>query len=230
MARIFWTTDKEEKLNTLFPVKNYSELASYFGVTEIAVRVKCKRLGLLKSNQFTLYGYISQNDLLKELKSKGIVISRDVLLSLRRCNIIENKEKANKKDLVYYPIETIQILVNIFDGYVLLRSVHHLFNHSDRHLIQNLVRRDPKIKYKKLDGYVNILIHKGSIDYLLKLESDYLKLPEFAKKVFYSVSGVHHLIKINQIKPIKLGQRNYIHKSYISKIKDFYVPRINKYK
>lgn len=226
----FWTEEKDEILRENYYKMSFKSLAKKLEATsEIAVQVRAKRLGLRRKKQMSCYGFKSESDLLRELKTKGLYITHDILLGLRKSKIIECK-KLSKYSYNFYSIETCKFIEDLFSNYDLLMTVHQKLNlrgHSPR-MIHSWVKQDC-IKTKKFEGSPLIFIHKESTKFLINLTTNYLLVSEFSKLVHYSVATVNSMIRRGIIKAVKFANKYWIEKGFIDKIKYYYSPKINQF-
>jgi len=230
MGKKFWTDEKDEILRLNYYKMSFKSLAKKLeAVSEIAVQVRTKRLGLKRKKQMSCYGFKSEADLLRELKAKGLYITHDILLGLRKSKVIECK-KLSKYSYNFYSIETCKFIEDLFSNYDLLMTVHqklNIRNHS-RRMVHHWVRQDG-IKIKKFEGSPLIFIHKESTKFLMNLTTNYLLVSEFSKLVHYEVITINSMIRRGIIKAVKFANKYWIEKGFIDKIKYHYVPRTNQF-
>ena len=230
MGKKFWTDEKDEILRLNYYKMSFKSLAKKLEASsENAVKVRCQRLGLKRKNQMSCYGFKSESDLLKELTAKGLYITYDILLGLRKAKIIQCK-KLGKYCYNFYSIETCKFIEDLFSNYDLLMTVHQKLNlrgHS-RRMIHAWVRQDC-IKTKKFEGSPLIFIHKESTKFLMNLTTNYLLVSEFSKLVYYSVVAVNSMIRRGIIKAVKFANKYWVEKGFIDKIRYYYSPKINQF-
>lgn len=232
-----WTREKEDYLQDNYGKYPVKKLAKKLGFTEIAIQVKAKRLGLKLKNIIAGENYYTQQEIVREAKSKGIYLTRDIILSLINNKII-TKYQFKDKSFVYFSEKDKAFILNWFSKYELLMSLNarlkgkglKLKNTRSLHDLLTKNSPDPRIEIKQLDGFKVLFISLESSKFIENLLLNYITKRDFAQQVYYSISAIHHLISINILTSIKFANKHWIHKNMIEKIKYHYEPRKNQYR
>lgn len=164
---------------------------------------------------------------LKEAKKRGIYLTHDILLGLRKANIIKSK-KIDKKSNCYnfYNEKDYNFVLELFSEYELVKTLRKRIN--DKRFKKDMLYQK-NIKLKEIKGYSLLFIHKESSKFLETLFKNYITINEFSKKIFYSISQTTSFIYKKIITSTFFANKHWINKSFIEKIKLYYKPKVNQF-
>jgi len=224
--KLKWTKKEIDYLQEYYGVSSLQTIAKNLNRTLNSVKIKAKRLNLRVKKTFISKNYYSEQELLKEAKSRNIYLTHDIILGLRKANIISS-EKIDKKSNCYnfYDEKNYNFVLELFSEYELVKTLRKRIN--DKRFKKDMLYQK-NIKLKEIKGYSLLFIHRESSKFLENLFKDYITINEFSKKVFYSISQTTSFIYKKIITSIFFANKHWINKAFIDKIRFSYNPNFKK--